>query len=58
MAHYWLPDATSGTGTGNWSATGATGHWADDEGEMAEFISIGSGVWLVHTTGSWTWAQP
>jgi len=32
MAHYWLPDATSGTGTGNWSATGATGHWADDEG--------------------------
>lgn len=30
MAHYWLPDATSGTGTGNWSATGATGHWADD----------------------------
>ncbi len=30
MAHYWLPDATSNTGTGNWSATGATGHWADD----------------------------
>ncbi len=32
MAHYWLPDATSGTGTGNWSATGATGHWADNAG--------------------------
>jgi hypothetical protein len=32
MAHYWLPDATSGTGTGNWSAVGATGHWADDAG--------------------------
>ena len=27
---YWYPDTTSGTGTGNWSATGATGHWADD----------------------------
>ena len=27
-----LPDATSGSGTGNWSATGATGHWADDAG--------------------------
>ena len=25
---YWYPDATSNTGTGNWSATGATGHWA------------------------------
>lgn len=38
---------------------GADGYLgADDEGEMAEFVCIASGVWLVHVTGTWTWTQP
>jgi hypothetical protein len=31
---------------------------ADDEGEMADFICIASGVWLVYTVGTWAITQP
>uniref|UniRef100_A0A6M3IFM6 Uncharacterized protein n=2 Tax=viral metagenome TaxID=1070528 RepID=A0A6M3IFM6_9ZZZZ len=52
MAHYWLPDATSGTGTGNWSATGATGHWADDAiGTNLGKAAPGAGESTIFTNG-------
>jgi len=46
-------------GTTNTDDGGADGYLvADDEGEMAFFVKVATGVWLAYVIGTWTWTQP